>query len=116
MSQPTGKLSQVELEELKKLRFVRKALDELKRKGKDMDIAICPVCKSYRVVQLTSRDLGVFFGAFQPSYYCLECGWYGRTLTIMSNRPQKNAILEDLYETFSSLREPSDEFIDEVEP
>ena len=114
MSQPTGKLTEVELEELKKLKFVRKALDELKRKGKDMDIAICPVCKSYRVVQLTSFDLG-FFGSFQPSYYCLECGWYGRTLTIMSNRPQKNAVLEDLYDTFGTLRDSSDDIIDEVD-
>ena len=114
MSQPT-KLSQVELEELKKLKFVRKALDELKRRGKETDIAICPVCKSYRVVQLTSFDLG-FFGSFQPSYNCLECGWYGRTLTIMSNRPQKNAVLEDLYDTFGPSREPSDEVIDEMEP
>ena len=114
MSQPIGKLTEVELEEFKKLKFVREALDELKRRGKDTDIAICPICKSYRVIQVTSFEL--FFGQCQPSYYCLECGWYGRALTIMSNRPMKNAVLEDLYDTFGPLREPSDEAIDDIQP
>ena len=106
MSQPvTGQLTRKELQELKRLRAVREALDELKRKGISADIAICPVCKSPRLVDLTSyRDLG-YIGSFQPAYYCLDCGWYGRNLTIMTNRPEEDAVLKDLRSTFPLLME-----------
>lgn len=106
MSQPaTGQLTRKELQELRRLRAVREALDELKRKGVSADIAICPVCKSPRLVDLTSyRDLG-YIGSFQPAYYCLDCGWYGRNLTIMTNRPEKDAVLDDLRNTFPPLME-----------
>ncbi len=84
-------------------------MDELKRKGVTADIAICPNCKSPRVIDLTSyHDLG-FIGSFQPAYYCLDCGWYGRTLTIMSNRPQDDAILEDMRGAFQPLLDPEED-------
>jgi hypothetical protein len=102
----TGQLSRKELEELKKLKAVREALDEFKRKGISADIAVCPNCKSARLVDLTSfYDLG-YIGSFHPAYYCLDCGWYGRTVTVMSNRPQEDAVLEDMKGAFDSLREP----------
>ena len=106
MSQPvTGQLTRKELQELRRLRAVREALDELKRKGISADIAICPVCKSPRLVDLTSyRDLG-YIGSFHPAYYCLDCGWYGRNLTIMTNRPEEDAVLDDLRNTFAPLME-----------
>ena len=116
MALPTsGKLSERELEELKKLKSVREALDRLKRRGIETDIAICPNCKSIRVIDLTSyHDLG-YIGSFQPALYCLDCGWYGRTSLVMSNRAEPHAVLEDLYEAFSYLLEeslsiPDDEF------
>lgn len=100
----TGQLSAEELQQLKRLLKVKTKLRNLKRKGIIADIAICPVCKSYRIVDLTSYfDLG-YIGSFQPAYYCLDCGWYGRILTIMTNRPEDDAVLEDLKETFPSLR------------
>ncbi|MHA1769743.1 MAG: hypothetical protein ACTSV3_07855 [Candidatus Thorarchaeota archaeon] len=103
--QISGRLTQKELQELRRLRLVREALDELKRRGVSADIPICPNCKSHRLIDLTSsRDLG-FLGSFQPAYYCLDCGWYGRTLTIMSNRPEEDAVLEDMRGAFATLLE-----------
>jgi hypothetical protein len=104
----SGILSQKELAELKRLKAVREALDELKRKGISADIPVCPNCKSVRLVDLTSyHDLG-YIGSFQPAYYCLDCGWYGRVLTIMSNRPEEDAVLEDMRHTFPTMLEDMD--------
>jgi hypothetical protein len=100
-----GRLSPAQLDELKKLKEVKEALDRLKRKGISADIPICPVCKSHRLVRLTSYyDLG-YIGSFHPAYYCLECGWYGRTTIVMSNKPEKNEVLEDMIFAFSDLME-----------
>jgi len=114
MSQPvTGQLSRKELQELRRLRSVREALDELKRKGVSADIAICPICKSSRLVDLTSyHDLG-YIGSFHPAYYCLDCGWYGRNLTIMTNRPEEDAVLNDLRNAFPPLTETEGEFLEQ---
>ncbi len=116
MSQPvTGQLTRKELRELRRLKAVREALDELKKKGISADIAICPVCKSPRLVDLTSyHDLG-YIGSFHPAYYCLDCGWYGRNLTIMTNRPEKDAVLNDLRNAFAPLMETDDESFEPVE-
>ena len=115
MSQPViGQLSRKELQELRRLRAVREALDELKRKGISAEFAICPICKSPRVVDLTSyRDLG-YIGSFHPAYYCLDCGWYGRSLTIMTNRPEEDAVLNDLRNTFAPLLEIEDESFEPI--
>lgn len=102
----TGQLSAEELQQLRRLLKVKTKLRELKRKGITADIAVCPVCKGHRIVDLTSYfDMG-YIGSFQPAYYCLDCGWYGRILTIMTNRPEDDAILEDLKDSFPSLRSP----------
>ncbi|TFF68299.1 hypothetical protein EU520_00590 [Candidatus Thorarchaeota archaeon] len=105
----SGILSEKELTDLKRLRAVREALDELKRRGISADIPVCPNCKSARLIDLTSyHDLG-YIGSFQPAYYCLDCGWYGRTLAVMSNRPQDNAVLEDMCDAFPEMRDDTDE-------
>lgn len=106
--QTSGQLTQKELREFRRLKMVREALDELKRRGITADFPICPNCKSPRIIDLTSsRDLG-FFGSFHPAYYCLDCGWYGRVLTIMSNRPEKDAVLEDMRGAFAPLLDPDE--------
>ena len=106
----TGQLSRKELEELRRLMAVRQALDEWKRKGFDVDIPICPICKSPRLVDLTSaHDLGIFPGSFQPAFYCIDCGWYGRIAPVMSNRPEKDAVLEDLQGAFAPLMDPKED-------
>jgi hypothetical protein len=105
----TGQLSRRELEELRRLRAVRQALNEWKSKGFDVDIPICPICKSPRLVDLTSaHDLGIFPGSFQPAFYCIDCGWYGRIAPVMSNRPEKDAVLEDLQGAFAPLMDPNE--------
>ena len=106
----SGQLSQKELQELRRLMAVRQALDEWKKKGKDVDIAVCPLCKSPRLINLTSaRDLGSFPGGLQPALYCIDCGWFGRVAPVMSNRPEKDAILEDLQGAFSPLLDPNED-------
>ena len=113
----TGQLSRKELEELRRLLAVRQALDEWRKKGRDVDIPICPICKSPRLVDLTSaHDLGIFPGSFQPAFYCLDCGWYGRIAPVMSNRPEKDAVLEDLQGAFAPLMDSNeDPLLDEVD-
>jgi len=107
--QSIGQLSRKELRDLKRLKMVKEALDELKKRGVDADIVICPNCKSPRVIDLTSyHDLG-FLGSFQPAYYCLDCGWYGRIVTIMTNRPEEDAVLEDMKGAFAPLMEDAEE-------
>jgi hypothetical protein len=110
MSRPaTGQLTRKELEELRRLKAVQQALNEWKRKGFDVDIPICPICKSPRLVDLTSaHDLGIFPGSFQPAFYCIDCGWYGRIAPVMSNRPEKDAVLEDLQGAFAPLMDPNE--------
>ncbi len=112
-----GQLTRKELSELRRLKAVREALDRLKRKGITADLPICPLCKSPRLVDMTSaHDLGIFPGSFQPAFYCIDCGWYGRIAPVMSNRPQKDAVLEDLQGAFAPLMDPrQDPFPDEIE-
>jgi len=106
----SGQLSAEELRQLRRLMAVRQALDELKKRGYDVDIPVCPICKSPRLVRLTSaHDLGVFPGSFQPALYCIDCGWYGRIAPVMSNRPQDDAILEDLEGAFAPLMDPNED-------
>lgn len=113
----TGQLTQRELKELRRLKAVREALDRLKRKGITADLPICPICKSPRLVDLTSaHDLGIFPGSFQPAFYCIDCGWYGRIAPVMSNRPQEDAVLEDLQGAFRPLMDSNqDPFYREME-
>ena len=116
MSEPiSGQLSKKELRDLQRMQLVREALDRFKEKGKPVDIAICPACKSYRLVQLTGfHDLG-YIGSFQPTWYCTECGWWGRTLVIMSNKESKEeAILEDMRGAFAPLMDPEEPASDEI--
>lgn len=118
MSRPaTGQLSRKELQELRRLMAVQQALNEWKKRGFDVDIPICPICKSPRLVDLTSaHDLGIFPGSFQPALYCIDCGWYGRIAPVMSNRPETDAVLEDLQGAFTPLMDPDeDPLLDEVD-
>jgi hypothetical protein len=95
-NQTAEQLTEKELKELKRLKATRMALDELKKRGIFADIIICPECKSPRIQELTSfYDLG-YIGSFQPMYFCLDCGWFGRLELTLSNRPLDEAILEDL--------------------
>lgn len=111
MSSPDnlGQLTEKELRDLRRLEAVKEALDEYKRRGIDADIQVCPNCKSARLVELTSfADLG-YIGSFQPAYYCLDCGWFGRFNIYMTNRPEDDEILEDLMESYPEFKEQQNE-------
>ncbi|MHA1636740.1 MAG: hypothetical protein ACTSUO_03210 [Candidatus Thorarchaeota archaeon] len=111
----SGQLSKKELRDLRRMRLVREALDKFKEEGRDVDIPICPSCKSHRLVQLTGyHDLG-YIGSFQPTWYCTECGWWGRTLVVMSNKESNEAaVLDDMKGAFAPLMDPSEPPMDEV--
>jgi hypothetical protein len=109
--QRTEQITEKQLKEIKRLQATRMALDELKKRGIFADIVVCPKCKSPRIQELTSfYDLG-YIGSFQPLYYCLDCGWFGRLELTMSNRPLDEAILEDMKE--ASLDEDVEDFLED---
>ncbi|MGQ4870477.1 MAG: hypothetical protein ACP6IT_01410 [Candidatus Thorarchaeota archaeon] len=108
VEQTTGRLTQEQLRVLRRLEFVKQALEDLRRRGISQDVPICPHCKSFRLIQITSGiDLGAL-GSLQPAYYCLDCGWYGRTLIIMTNRPESTSVLEDMRDAFADDEEMFD--------
>ena len=63
-------------------------LDELKSKGKYVDVAVCPVCKSpnLRRVKSTSGDMTGHVGWLPVKYECLDCGWVGRLEIFATNK------------------------------
>jgi transposase-like protein len=56
---------------------VTKALDELEKQGHQVDIQVCPRCKSPKVERAKSigGDMWAHIGMLPPSYECTECGW-----------------------------------------
>lgn len=54
-----------------------KALEELEREGKIVEIQVCPKCKSPRVrrVKTMNGDLWSHLGWTPPKFECEECGW-----------------------------------------
>ena len=65
-------------------------LDELKRKGKFVDVAVCPKCKSVnlRRVESSSGDMTGHLRWLPVMYECLDCGWRGRLEIFATNKKQ----------------------------
>ena len=65
-------------------------LDELKKKNKFVDIAVCPKCKSpnLRRVKSSSGDMTGHLGWLPVMYECLDCGWRGRLELFATNKNQ----------------------------
>ena len=65
-------------------------LDELKRKGKFVEVAVCPKCKSVnlRRVESSSGDMTGHLGWLPVMYECLDCGWRGRLEIFATNKKQ----------------------------
>lgn len=74
----------------KNIEKLAQRLDELKRKGKYVDVAVCPVCKSpnLRRVKSTCGDMTGHLGWLPVMYECLDCGWRGRLEIYATNRKQ----------------------------
>jgi uncharacterized protein YbaR (Trm112 family) len=69
---------------------ISQRLDELRRKGKFVDVAVCPVCKSpnLRRVKSSCGDMTGHLGWLPVMYECLDCGWRGRLELYVTNRRQ----------------------------
>jgi predicted RNA-binding Zn-ribbon protein involved in translation (DUF1610 family) len=65
-------------------------LDELKKKGKLVDVAVCPKCKSVnlRRVESSKGDMTGHLGWLPVMYECLDCGWRGRLEIFATNKKQ----------------------------
>jgi ssDNA-binding Zn-finger/Zn-ribbon topoisomerase 1 len=65
-----------------------KALDELEKEGKFVDIQICPKCKSPKIrrVKTMSGDLWSHMGLVPAKYECPECGWRARLVLKTTNK------------------------------
>ena len=65
-------------------------LDELRKKEKFVDVAVCPKCKSInlRRVKSTSGDTTGHLGWLPVMYECLDCGWRGRLEIFATNKKQ----------------------------
>jgi uncharacterized protein YbaR (Trm112 family) len=76
--------------ESKNIEKISQGLDELKKKGKYVDVAVCPVCKSpnLRRVKSTCGDMTGHLGWLPVMYECLDCGWRGRLEVYTTNRNQ----------------------------
>ncbi len=62
--------------EAKNIGKLVEGLDELKRKQKYCDVAVCPRCKSIdlRRVASSKGDMFAHVGWLPPIYECLDCG------------------------------------------
>jgi RNase P subunit RPR2 len=94
-------------EESQDLSELVKVLDELERKGKTVEIQVCPKCKSPHVrrVKTMGGDLGSHLGWTPPKFECEECGWQGRLVLKASN---KKLSVKDV-EIIAEASEVSDE-------
>lgn len=65
-------------------------LDELRKKGKFIDIALCPRCKSINLRRVGSSkgDTSGHLGWLPVKYECLDCGWIGRLEIFATNKKQ----------------------------
>jgi hypothetical protein len=65
-----------------------KALGELEKEGKYVDVQICPRCKSPRVrrVGTMSGNLWGHMGIYPHRFECKECGWSEHLVLKATNR------------------------------
>jgi hypothetical protein len=77
--------------ESKNVQKLVQQLDELKKKGKYVDVAVCPRCKSpnLRRVKSTCGDMTGHLGWLPVKYECLDCGWRGRLEIFATNKKQR---------------------------
>jgi transposase-like protein len=67
---------------------VAEALEELDKQGIQLDIQVCPRCKSPKVkrAQSTGGDMWAHIGILPPSYECPDCGWQERIAIKATNK------------------------------
>lgn len=93
-----------EEEESQALADLTRVLEELEKKGKFVEIQICPNCKSPKVhrVGTMSGDLWGHMGILPPKFECEECGWRARLVLRATNKPLSIKDVEIIAEAFNS--------------
>jgi predicted RNA-binding Zn-ribbon protein involved in translation (DUF1610 family) len=76
--------------ESKNIQKLIERLDELRKKEKYVDVAVCPRCKSVnlRRIKSTLGDTTGHLGWLPVIYECLDCGWRGRLEIFATNKKQ----------------------------
>jgi hypothetical protein len=89
LSEPQKNKRKKGLLEISEIEELMAILEELKRKGTFLDIAICPRCMSARLRRIGSMsgDMSGQAAWTSPKYECLDCGWRGRLPIYATNRP-----------------------------
>jgi transposase-like protein len=74
--------------EVQNAQDVAEALEELEKQGIQLDIQVCPRCKSPKVkkAQSTGGDMWAHIGMLPPSYECPDCGWQERIIIKATNK------------------------------
>ncbi len=74
----------------KNVQKLAQRLDELKKKGKFVDVAVCPKCKSVNLRRIESfgGDMTGNLGWLPVLYECFDCGWRGRLEIFATNKKQ----------------------------
>jgi len=76
--------------ESKNIQKLVEGLDELRKKEKYCDVAVCPRCKSINLRRVNSMkgDIIGHMGWLPAIYECLDCGWRGRLEIYATNKKQ----------------------------
>jgi predicted RNA-binding Zn-ribbon protein involved in translation (DUF1610 family) len=76
--------------ESKNVQRLVQRLDELRKKEKSVDVAVCPRCKSVNLRRVKSLmgDITGHLGWLPVKYKCLDCGWRGRLKLFATNKKQ----------------------------
>ena len=75
-------------EESQKFLELLEILEELEKEEKNVDIQICPKCKSPRVRRVRSMegDMSDHMGMLPEKFECRDCGWRERLVVKATNR------------------------------
>lgn len=67
---------------------VTQVLEELDKEGVQLDIQVCPKCKSPRIkrAKSTGGDMWAHLGILPPSHECPDCGWQERVVLKATNK------------------------------
>jgi hypothetical protein len=100
----TEKEEQRQVSEEERLQQVTTLLDDLKKRGKFIDIQLCPHCKSVRIrrVGSMSGDMSGQMAMTLPKFECLDCGWRGRLTIYATNRPLDKKMMAVITDSLES--------------
>ena len=75
-------------------------LDELRKKEKYCDVAVCPRCKGINLRRVDSMmgDMSGHLGWLPVIYECMDCGWRGRLEIYATNKKQSLREIELMLE------------------